>query len=372
MGDVSVEVLERALISRGRGLPLHLQVRNALRQAIEEHFEDGQSFWTETLLVERLGVSRATVRQALGELSRQGLLVRQAALGTTVRKGAGEPALGVVIQLYGSDFQNEMLGHIARECLERRAALRFYHTSGEGSWARAFEQIQGAPCGEKILIFGDNGGSVEHLHAAIEEMGRRAVVVDALAPRFWGGYVGTDNEAAVQIGVAHLRGLGHERIALLVNEPAQIETVRLKVAAFEALRERGLGGVIVDCGTARGECSFEAAYRAMDALWAMSPRPTAIFTASDPGAWAALKWLAEQKIEVPREVSVLGYEGVRPSAWTHPALSTVAHPLADLARAALDMLWQNRSGQRFFPPYLVLRDSTGPAPSGAPTSTEAQ
>lgn len=72
MSDISVEVLERALIHRRRGLPLHLQVQSALRQAIEEHFEDGQSFWTEALLVERLGVSRATVRQALGELSRQG------------------------------------------------------------------------------------------------------------------------------------------------------------------------------------------------------------------------------------------------------------------------------------------------------------
>ena len=282
-----------------------------------------------------------------------------------MRKGSDEPALGVVIQLYRSDFQNEMLQHLARECLERGAVLRFYHTSGEGSSAHAFEQIQGAPRGEKILIFGDNGGQIEHLHAAIEEMGRRAVVVDALAPRFRGDYVGTDSEAAVRIGVAHLRGLGHERIALLVNEPAHIETVRLKVAAFKALREceHGLDGVIVDCGTARGESSFEAAYQKMDALWTMSPRPTAIFTASDPGAWAALKWLAEHKIEVPREVSVLGFEGVRPSAWTHPALSTVAHPLADLARAALDMLWQNQSGQRFLSPHLVLRNSTGPAPT---------
>lgn len=363
MSEISIDVLKHSVISRERGLPLHLQVQSALREAIEEHFEDGQSFWTESLLVERLGVSRATVRQALGELSRQGLLVRQAARGTTVSKAAPTSTLSVFIHLYPSDFQNELLAHIAHECLQRDVRLQFHHTLEGEPVARAFEQMRSAAGAGKVLIFGDNVGSAEHLRAAVEEHGQRAVVVDALSSRQKGSYVGTDNEAAVQIGVSHLRELGHERIALLVNEPGQVETVRRKVAAFEKLVRGGLHqGAVVDCGTRRGDSSFEAAYIAMERLWALRPRPTAIFTVSDPGAWAALKWLAERRVEVPREVSVLGFEGVLPSAWTQPALSTVAHPLADLARTALDVLCENRSGQRFLSPRLVLRDSTAQAP----------
>jgi DNA-binding LacI/PurR family transcriptional regulator len=67
-------------------------------------------------------------------------------------------------------------------------------------------------------------------------------------------------------------------------------------------------------------------------------------------------------VRVPQEVSVLGFEGARPSQFTQPALSTVAHPLEDLARRAVEMLFEDDAGPEFLTPTLIVRDSTGRAP----------
>lgn len=118
-------------------MPLHLQVRRSLRSAIEDHFEDGQDFWTEAALIERVGVSRGTVRQALLELSREGLLVRQAAKGSFVRKSAAT-TLGVFVPRYDSDFFTGMLDHLAQAGRGCRLRLQVYHThqgeNAEESW----------------------------------------------------------------------------------------------------------------------------------------------------------------------------------------------------------------------------------------------
>jgi LacI family transcriptional regulator len=134
--------------------------------------------------------------------------------------------------------------------------------------------------------------------------------------------------------------------------------------AFNELVQSGKvsEGDIHICRPVPGRHSFDLAYEAMDAIWSRPVRPTAIFTVSDPGAWGVLKWLSQRQVSVPQEVSVLGFEGARPSRFTQPALSTVAHPIEDLARRALEMLFQTDAGPELLHPTLIVRDSTGRPP----------
>ena len=132
--------------------------------------------------------------------------------------------------------------------------------------------------------------------------------------------------------------------------------------AFEEITAAGglAEAVVVHCGTKPFEDSHDAAYRQIDKLLAVNPRPTAIFTVSDAGAWAALRRLSELGISVPQEISVLGFSDDRPSRFMHPALSTIAQPVAEIARRAIEMLVENQPGTRveFMPPSLVIREST--------------
>lgn len=357
-------LLENSGLNARRDMPLHLQVQQILREAITEHFEDGQTFWPELLIMERLGVSRNTVRKALSELVRDGLLIQESTKTRLVSKATTQ--VGIFLQLYNSDFRADLLHHIARVCHEERhCELRVFYTSSLEQALENFMRCNLSQHKIRLLLF-DGAKHDLWLHKHLSEQGYRTVMLDTCPPGYQGNFVGTDAAAAVRIGVSHLVNLGHKRITLLVNEPPHEATVQEKIAVFEELMRNQTiaAGQVQICRPTPELSSFEIAYNAMDALWSQPQRPTAVFTVSDPGAWGVLKWLGERHIRVPQEVSVLGFEGTRPSQFTQPALSTVAHPVEELAHRAVAKLFEEEeSGPEFLPPTLIVRDSTGRVPS---------
>ena len=355
------EVLDQKMTFVQRPAALHEQVRDLLRVAIHEHFEDGQTFWTERLLMERLGVSRGTVRQALGELTREGLLVREASRRTFVRK-AVVTSIGVVFTRYESDFLVELLQKVAVVCLERELHLELYPTVSHAHLEDTIANIRRPPHEERLILLGEHHERDLFLHDGLAAHGYRTVSVGAATINASIAAVDTDSEAAVGLAVEHLLGLGHRSIVFLVNEPISRGVVERKVREFERLKQQlGFEGRAVISEAEEGKSSFDVAYKLMPRLW-NEARPTGIFTASDPGAWAALRWFHEQGIKVPDQVSVVGFEGVKPDAFTYPPLTTVAHSMAELVNCAFEMLWQDdiTAQQQWVAPHLVVRQSTGP------------
>lgn len=364
MPPPSVKLLDRAIIDSKRGAPLHHQVRNTLRKLIDEHFEDGAMLWPEATLVEQLGISRGTIRQALTELVREGLLTRHPARGTFVHKSkpvsTAFSTIGVFVSEYNSDFLSGMLEHLALSARERGLRLQVYHTFQGEETAQAYREVVRSPQEEGFVLMTSPEATLE-LYEALSDRGYHTVSTEAVTPDYPGPWVMTNARQVIDIGLEHLRTLGHRRIALLVNEPIGLPSVSQKIERFETLcAEFDLEGSIIVAGTQFWQSSYDAAYRSMEDVWALSPRPTAIFTVSDPGAWAALKWLAQNKVTVPEEVSVLGFEDVAPSRYTHPALTTIRHPIADLARQAITMLTEAAPESTLLSPSLVIRESTGP------------
>jgi DNA-binding LacI/PurR family transcriptional regulator len=353
-----------------------VQVQRALRSVIDEHFTDGDQFYTESALVERLRVSRGTVRQALNELSREGMLVRRVRTGTMVCK-QGAPwegqavksqavqTVGVFVAQYDSDFLSAVLEQVSLVCRERDLRFKVYHTHKGQKVADAYREVGGAPDQERILLLGQ--ATMGQLNEALTDRGYRVVALEAPTDDYAGAVVETDSTMAVHIAVDYLWSLGHRRITLLVNEPYKSPSVAEKVDAFQEIaRRRDVDTQFrtVLCGTDFWQSSHAAALAHMDEVWpdAELERPTAIFAVSDPGAWAALQWFAKRGVSVPREVSVLGYEGARTSQFTHPALSTVSHSFERIARAAIDLLWTGTQTTKRLAPELVIRESTGSVP----------
>ncbi len=92
-------------LDRSSPLPLYYQLRNALLQQIESgSLVPGDTLPTERELIDRYGVSRITVRQALNSLTADGLLYRQRGLGTFVRRNRIEQELSSL-----TGFSEEML-----------------------------------------------------------------------------------------------------------------------------------------------------------------------------------------------------------------------------------------------------------------------
>lgn len=349
-------------VTRGHA-PLHARVRERLREIALNEFEDGAKFYTEPVLIEQMGVSQGTVRRALTDLAREGLLVRKVPSGTFVRKPKSDaPDIRVIMPGCDSVFLMGILERILEHCQKRQFPVRIHHTHRGKHVPEALLQLQGPASLQRVILLGESRAAARALYTSLSKRGFRVVNVDTLTDGCGDAYVGVDNESGIRQGMEHLVALGHRRVALLVNEPVEEGNIQARVKAFRAfVRERGLtGSKVVPCE--RDALNDEAAPSLLHGLLAGPSAPTALFTVSDTGAWVVLRCLADLGVPVPKDVSVLGFDDDRASAYMQPALSTLAQPVDLIARRAIDLLTraQSPSGTVLLPPTLVVRESTGP------------
>jgi LacI family transcriptional regulator len=154
--------------------------------------------------------------------------------------------------------------------------------------------------------------------------------------------------------VRHLTGLGHQRIAYLAGPVAAASnTDRLR--GFESL-DGAVDLVVIPCGALFGD-GHAAAGRVLDA------RVTAVIAFNDVVALGLLGALHELGVEVPRQLSVAGFDDIPFAAFTSPSLTTASVPQLELGKLAWLRLWTLLNGgepERSTPfrPRLVVRSST--------------
>ena len=365
-----MEFLDRLILDDNRDMPLHAQLRRALRAVIEEHCVEGQKFFTEPQLIKSLNVSQSTVRRALLDLARDGLLDRRVAKGSFVRKAqqksTAQFTVNVFLPEWNSEFLMTILEALSNECERSEFRFRIHYTHKGEDTAKSYRAIEEGPRESGIVLLANEPRATLDLHESFSERHYRVVNIDSFIRGYTGAFVGTSNEDVVQIALDHLRSLGHRRIAFLVNEPEEHGNVIDRTQVFErGIAARGLAEAsVIHCGTHHFQDSYAGTYRKMPEIMAMDPLPSAIFAMSDPGAWAVLKWCAENDIKIPEQLSVLGFSDDRPSRFTHPALTTIAHPVAEIAQCTMQLLVkpEHQRATLLLTPSLVVRESTGPVP----------
>jgi LacI family transcriptional regulator len=145
-----------------------------------------------------------------------------------------------------------------------------------------------------------------------------------------------DNYGGAQAMMRHLAGLGHERIAF-IKGPAQNADARERLRGFRDAMH-GLGVPATRSLELAGDFTEESGHRAARKILKLEPRPTAIFAANDSMAVGALAALAEAGLEVPREMSVTGFDDIPIARYVAPPLTTIRVDIADLGRRAFGLL----------------------------------
>jgi len=183
--------------------------------------------------------------------------------------------------------------------------------------------------------------------------------VVALAPRVerWPAEV-TDDRGGARLATQHLLGLGHRRVAL-VTGPDNVHTSRARAGGYlEAMRAARLAPVS-ESATFTPEAGAEAVGRLLD----RGERFTGLFVASDTMAIGVLAELRRRGLDVPGDVSVVGFGDVPGWEFRTPPLTTVRSGLAQIGadgvRRALAQL-EGRDGPprvRVHPVELVVRES---------------
>lgn len=169
----------------------------------------------------------------------------------------------------------------------------------------------------------------------------------------------------------HLADLGHTRIGM-IRGPALFRSSAVRGKGFrDALAERGIP--LNPAYEVEGAYTFESGVAGGHALLSMAEPPTAIFTLNDDMAIGVMQAARERGLELPRDLSVVGYDDLPVASWIGPPLTTVRQPLIEMADHATRLVLRLARGER--PPTtridlatsLVERASTAPPRSAAPT-----
>jgi len=176
--------------------------------------------------------------------------------------------------------------------------------------------------------------------------------------------VGSNNWNGGLIAARHLLELGHQRIAV-ISGPSDVLCSQARVAGFRSAHDEA--GIKVDPELVRyGMFTASAGYEHGMALLTRPDRPTAIFAGSDLQALGVVRAARQCGLDVPRDLSVIGYDNLPLAAWTGPALTTVNQPLHDMASTAARMLLDLARGVDLLTSRvdlvteLVVRESTAP------------
>jgi LacI family transcriptional regulator len=181
--------------------------------------------------------------------------------------------------------------------------------------------------------------------------------------------VAADNLQGARLGVEHLLALGHTRIGMITGRSDLLSAQQREQGYREALAAAGLpvDEALVRSGGFEPELAREAARE----LLSLPSPPTAVFAANDLSALVTLQVAAELGVEVPRQLSVVGFDNIPESALADPPLTTVQQPIRRMGQEATTMLLALISGEevsevhRTLSTSLVPRTSTAPPP---PTS----
>ena len=175
--------------------------------------------------------------------------------------------------------------------------------------------------------------------------------------------ISADNDAGGALAAEYLLKLGHRRIAHLTgprHHGNMTERARGFVRALEAAR------MPVHPIVMHGKNNFAGGMELAVKLLALHPDVTAIFVGSDTMAFGVMRALMEAGRQIPRDVSVVGFDNVELASIVHPPLTTIHQPKYEIGQAAVEILLrlagrgEHRVPEhRLFGVNLVERQSCG-------------
>jgi LacI family transcriptional regulator len=161
----------------------------------------------------------------------------------------------------------------------------------------------------------------------------------------------------------HLLQLGHRRIGFIVGRPDHGQSHDRLVGYRRALERNGIA--FEDDLVEQGRFEYESGYACARNLLSSARPPTAIFASNDAMAMAVLSAAHEMGFDVPRQLSVAGYDDSPLARHAWPSLTTVRQPVAEVARLATIKLVDLLEGRSDDNPHHCLRAELVPRASTA-------
>jgi LacI family transcriptional regulator len=150
-----------------------------------------------------------------------------------------------------------------------------------------------------------------------------------------------DSEAADEM-TEYLLNLGHRRIGFIIGHPDHGQSHDRLTGYRSALQRHEID--FDDRLIEQGRFDYESGYSCARKLLSVTPRPTAIFASNDSMAMGVLAAAHEMALDVPRELSVAGFDDSPMAGYAWPPLTTVRQPITEVARLATEVLMKKLQG----------------------------
>ena len=187
--------------------------------------------------------------------------------------------------------------------------------------------------------------------------------------------IATNQEGALA-AMSFLIDLGHHRIGHIAGEMKLISASQRLQGYKDGLAAAGipLNEDLIEMGDYTTETAVICAHK----LLSLPDRPTAIFAANDASAIGVYQAARELGLQIPVDLSVIGFDNLRDAAHLNPPLTTIDQPLEKMGTIATEMLVELVKGKSLpinpaepanlykIPTQLVIRDSCAPVPCHSP------
>lgn len=334
-------------------------------------------------VAKQYNTSEITSRRALAELVSEGLIYRVRGKGTFIRNAISraqqsadrlEPVEVKQIylvhqmlkpQLFNHRFYSDLLLGLHELCTEIGVKFHLWDVGPD---------YELPSCERAGIVVLPSTNEARQLPSDVleqwKERCRRLATVHFYYPHLEIPYVMADNLMGGFLATQHLLTLGHRRIGIIVTGKSMLDINQEFSLRLQGYRRALLQNqiefdqelvVVVDGhneNEAMGESGFEQLMR-------LPHPPTAIFTTSDYKAIGAMKAAQRRGLDIPGEISIIGYDDVLAGRYSVPTLTTINQNMDQVGRKVGQMLlgnWEEESGTSLMKeevtPTLIMREST--------------
>jgi LacI family repressor for deo operon, udp, cdd, tsx, nupC, and nupG len=202
-------------------------------------------------------------------------------------------------------------------------------------------------------------------YVKLVERGVPLVMINGFIGGVAAPFISTDDREATRLAVTHLVELGHEKIGLSIGHRRYVPVIR-KIEGFSKYMRERLGVRDVSKLVEHTLFTVEGGHAAAVSL--VERGCTAIICGSDMMALGAIRGVRAMGLNVPKDVSVVGFDDSPLIGFTDPPLTTIRQPVEAMGIAAVRALLDESDGvpapgsELLFRPELVVRGSTGSGP----------
>jgi DNA-binding LacI/PurR family transcriptional regulator len=355
------------MVDRGLNIPLYIQIYNDLKEQILQNEYKDEYLPSERILSEKYNVERATLRRALNLLVDDNLLIKMPGSGSKVNRDLLEKPIKMsklsnniafILPAESSEkiyqpFTAALFYDFEKECQAHNYNLFYTNVKSEED---LYERVFKADIKGIVWISKVNDIFIQKAN----EFNIPSVCISNYVPGI--NSILCDNSVGSHLAIDHLINLGHRKIGYINGISSYLNATERFTGYIGALNQYGYE---YDSSLVRdGDWTFESGYEtAMDLIKSV-PEITAIYAANDMMALGAIKAVQQYGKDVPKDISIVGFDNINQGKYFSPALTTIQVNIKIFAKETLKAL--NRSIEDddspalkiLIPTNLVIREST--------------